>query len=141
MSYAELPAEPDAIAPDGSAVRVLVECRGASMAHFSLAPRQVSVAIAHRTLEEMWYFVGGAGEMWRRSERTGWEETVAIGAGVAVTIPAGTPFQFRSFGDAPLAAVAATVPAWPGIGDPSGRGEVEFVDGPWEATVESGLAD
>ena len=141
MSYAELPAEPDVFAPDGAAVRVLVECRGASMAHFSLAPHQVSVAVAHRTLEEMWYFVGGAGEMWRRSGRTGAGEVVSVRAGVALTIPAGTHFQFRSFGDVPLAAVAATVPAWPGIGDPTGRGEVEFVDGRWEPTVESGLAD
>ena len=109
------------------------------MAHFELAPNATSVAVAHRTLEEMWYFVGGTGVMWLRSERGGQEEEVPVRSGVAVTIPDHTHFQFRSFGPDPLSAIGATVPAWPGIGDMDGVGEVYFVDGPWKATVASGM--
>jgi mannose-6-phosphate isomerase-like protein (cupin superfamily) len=129
----------DAVAPDGSDVRVLVSCDGASMAHFELPPRETSVAVGHRTLVEMWYFLGGRGEMWRRSERTGDEETVAVHAGVALTIPSHTFFQFRSRNDEPLAAVGFTMPAWPGIGDMDGTGEVIVVEGPWRPTVTSGM--
>lgn len=109
------------------------------MAHFSLSPNETSVAVAHRTLEEMWYFVGGRGEMWLRSEHTGETEVIEVQSGIALTIPSGTHFQFRSFGDEPLEAVGATVPAWPGIGDDAGTGEVDFVDGPWTPTVESSI--
>jgi len=130
--------DPDGIAPDGSEVRLLVRCREGSMAHFQLPPGETSVAVAHRTLEEMWYFLSGEGEMWRRSERSGEDETVAIRAGTAITIPNHTHFQFRSFGSQPLEAVGATMPEWPGIGDMSGRGEAYFVDGPWTATVAPG---
>jgi len=133
-----LPVERDAIAPDGCDVRVLVACDGASMAHFSLPAGETSVAVAHRTLEEMWYFVSGTGEMWRRAEDTGAEDTVEVAGGVALSIPRRTHFQFRSTGTEPLVAVGATVPAWPGIGDLSGRGEVYLVDGPWPPTVEPG---
>lgn len=133
------PDQRDAVAPDGSDVRVLVACNGASLAHFELAPNEVSVAVAHRTLEEVWYVIGGRGEMWRRSERTGDEETVALDAGVALSIPSHTHFQFRSHGEEPLTAVGATMPAWPGIGDMDGTGEAVLVEGPWQATVASGL--
>ena len=36
------------------------------MAHFSLGPGETSRAVAHRTVEEIWFFVSGQGEMWRR---------------------------------------------------------------------------
>lgn len=141
MSTAELPKSRDAVAPDGSDVRVLVKCEGGSLAHFELASNEVSVAVTHRTLEEMWYFLSGNGEMWRRDELTGDESTVSVRSGVALTIPARTNFQFRSLGPEPLSAVGASVPAWPGTGDAQGRGEVDLVDGPWDATVASSLGE
>jgi hypothetical protein len=58
-------AKPDAIAPDGSEVRVLGMPRG-SMAAFRLAPNTVSKAVAHRTVEEIWYFIAASGRMWRK---------------------------------------------------------------------------
>lgn len=109
------------------------------MAHFSLASRQTSVAIAHRTIEEMWFFVGGQGEMWRRTEGADDETVITVATGEAITIPSSTHFQFRSSGSEPLAAVGATVPAWPGVGDLSGRGEAYLVPGPWTATVDPGV--
>ena len=45
--------EPDAIAPDGSEVRLLSRTDRGSMAHFALAPHAVSRAVAHKTVEEV----------------------------------------------------------------------------------------
>ena len=124
MDSKRLPGEPDAIAPDGSAVRVLLAVERGSMAHFSLAPGQTSAAVVHRTVEELWYFLGGRGEMWlREGERS---EVVEVERGVSVSIPVGTEFQFRSLGEDPLAAVGVTMPPWPG------EGEAVVVEGPWD---------
>jgi mannose-6-phosphate isomerase-like protein (cupin superfamily) len=124
MQTRRLPADPDAIAPDGSEVRVLLRLAGGSLAHFSLAPGRVSRAVRHRTVEELWYFVGGRGEMWRR-DADGRECVVAVEAGVSLDIPLGTTFQFRSTGEEPLAAVGTTMPPWPG------EDEAILVDGVW----------
>lgn len=83
--------------------------------------------MTHRTIEEIWYFVGGRGEMWREQE--GREEIVPVDAGVCLTIPLGTKFQFRSFGYDALSAVAVTMPPWPG------DDEAYVVDGIWEPTI------
>jgi len=125
-----LPAQRSTVAPDGSDVRVLLRLEGGSMAHFGLGPLQTSVAVAHRTIDEIWYVVGGRGQMWRRTGDR--EEVVELAAGVCVTIPAGTHFQFRSVGAEPLTAVAVTMPPWPG------PGEALVVEGPWRATVAAG---
>ena len=122
-----LPARPDAVAPDGSDVRVLLKLAGGSMAHFELAPREASTAVTHRQVEEIWLVLTGRGEMWRRQGER--EEVVALEPGVCLTIPQGTHFQFRSLGDVPLAAVGVTMPPWPG------EGEASVVRGPWAPTV------
>jgi mannose-6-phosphate isomerase-like protein (cupin superfamily) len=88
-----LPVARDALAPDGSDVRVLLRLDGGSMAHFELPPGQVATAVAHRTLEEIWCCLSGRGERWR--EQDGREEIVPLDAGVCLTIPRGTRFQFR----------------------------------------------
>jgi mannose-6-phosphate isomerase-like protein (cupin superfamily) len=125
-----LPAGPDAVAPDGSAVRVLLRLAGGSMAHFELAAGQVSRAVAHRRVDEIWYILHGQGEMWRAQD--GREETVPLAAGICVSIPAGTRFQFRSAGPGPLAAVAVTMPPWPG------EDEAYPVSGCWPADLLAG---
>jgi mannose-6-phosphate isomerase-like protein (cupin superfamily) len=124
------PPSPDAVAPDGSDVRILLDVRGGGLAHFELAAGQTSVAVRHRSVEEIWYFLRGTGEMWRTSGED--EEVVAVSTGVCVTIPLGTAFQFRATGPDPLAAIGATIPPWPG------SGEAAIVSGPWEPTVEPG---
>ena len=53
--------------------------------------------------------------MWRRNAAQ--EAIVPVGAGVCVTIPAGTSFQFRALGDEPLTAFGVTMPPWPDEGD------------------------
>jgi mannose-6-phosphate isomerase-like protein (cupin superfamily) len=125
-----LPVAPDVVAPDGSDVRELLTLEGGNMAHFELAPGQTSVAEAHRTIDEIWFFLTGRGEMWRKLG--GCEQVVPVEPGVCLTIPCGTHFQFRSFGYEPLAAVAVAMPPWPG------EGEAYPVEGKWAATVEPG---
>jgi mannose-6-phosphate isomerase-like protein (cupin superfamily) len=125
-----LPAAPDAVAPDGSDVRVLLATTRGGLAHFELAPNETSVAVRHRSVEEIWYFLQGRGEMWR--QRGGHEQIVEVAPGVCITIPVGTAFQFRSSGDEPLIAIGATMPPWPGAG------EAVIVDGPWNPTVAPG---
>ena len=118
---------PDVIAPDGSEVRLLATLARGSMAAFRLAPGAVSKAVAHRTVEEIWYFTAGHGRMWRLlGER---EATTEVAPGVSATIPVGTRFQFRCDGDAPLDAVAVTMLPWPG------PDEAYAVPGKWEPTV------
>ena len=122
-----LPVDRDDVAPDGSDVRILLSLGCGGMAHFELPPGQTSRAVAHRTVEEIWFFLTGRGEMWRTLNDR--EEVVPVEPGVCVTIPLGTHFQFRSFGDEPLAAVGVTMPPWPG------DGEAYPVEGIWKPTV------
>ena len=122
-----LPVARDVVAPDGADVRNLLGLERGSMAHFELAPGQTSVAEAHHTVEEIWYFLSGRGEMWRRQE--GREEVVPVESAVCLTIPVGTHFQFRSFGYEPLAAVGVTMPPWPD------EHESYEVEGKWETTA------
>jgi len=119
-----LPDKPDVAAPDGSQVRILLRLNGGSMVHFELAPGLVSIPVAHRTVEELWYILSGRGEMWRRDAEG--EEVVEIEAGVNLSIPLGTAFQFRSTGEEPLTAVAITMPPWPD------EDEAYVVEGKWE---------
>jgi mannose-6-phosphate isomerase-like protein (cupin superfamily) len=123
----QLPAARDVIAPDGSDVRVLLGLARGGMAHFVLAPGQVSTAVTHRTVEEIWYVLSGRGEMWRRQGDR--EDVVVMAPGVCLTIPLGTHFQFRSLGTEELAAVAVTMPPWPG------DGEALVVAGKWQPTA------
>ncbi|MGD8403804.1 MAG: cupin domain-containing protein [Anaerolineales bacterium] len=122
-----LPVERNVVAPDGSDVRILLGLKGGGMAHFELPTGQTSTAVAHRTVEEIWFFLTGRGEMWRKQNER--EEVVPVEPGLCLTIPLGTHFQFRSFGDRPLAAVGVTMPPWPG------EGEAFEVKGKWEPTV------
>ena len=110
-------------APDGSKVAVLLALRGGSMATFTLQPGQVSAAVTHRTVEELWYVVCGSGAMWRRIARQ--EDITPLAPGLCLSVPLGTAFQFRCDGDVPLVAVAVTMPPWPG------PDEAVAVSGPW----------
>jgi hypothetical protein len=68
--------EPDAIAPDGSEVRILAATSRGSMAYFELPEDTASKAVAHRTVEEVWFFTAGEGSFWRKNETL--EETVKV---------------------------------------------------------------
>jgi mannose-6-phosphate isomerase-like protein (cupin superfamily) len=115
---------PVVTAPDGSAVKPLCALPGvASFAHFELAPGQVSRAVSHATVQEIWYVIGGAGQVWRRSGAS--EAVTELAGGVCLTIPLGTAFQFRA-GDTGLRVAAVTIPPWP-----EEPGEARPERGPW----------
>ena len=119
-----LPREPDAYAPDGSEIRVLLATRGGSMAHGTLPPGATSLAVTHRTVEEIWFVLGGRAELWRKHGDD--EETVELATGDCVTIPLGAHFQFRTLGDEPFTFIMCTMPPWPG------EDEAVHVPGRWE---------
>jgi mannose-6-phosphate isomerase-like protein (cupin superfamily) len=80
--------------------------------------------VAHREVEEIWYILSGAGEVWRKNAAQ--EEIVAVGAGSSLTFPPRTSFQFRNTGARPLCILIATMPPWPGAA------EALRVPGPWQ---------
>ena len=108
----KLPQERDDIAPDGCNVKVLLSLSKGGMANFELAPNKISRAGAHHTVEEIWYFLKGRGEMWRKLND--YEEIVEVEQGICITIPTGTHFQVRSVGMEPFSAIGVTMPPWPG---------------------------
>jgi mannose-6-phosphate isomerase-like protein (cupin superfamily) len=120
----------DVLAPDGSEIRALVQVPGGSMVHCTLRPGQVTRAVQHRTVEEVWFCLAGTGQLWRREAATITEEIVELHAGVAVSIPLGTAFQFRGVGAQPLELILTTMPPWPG------PEEAEPVAGVWPASLD-----
>jgi len=108
-------------APDGSTVRVLLATDHGSTARFELNAGRTSLAVRHRTVEEIWHVLGGRGEMWRRLGAA--ESVVVLEPGMTLVIPVGTSFQFRSLGPETLVALGVTIPPWPG------PDEAELVDG------------
>ncbi len=102
----------DALAPDGSEIRLLPGVRAASAAHCTLPAGGTSRAVRHQTVEEIWYFLEGRGQVWRRQGDR--EEVVDVVPGVALTIPLGVHFQFRNTGAGPLTFFIVTMPPWPG---------------------------
>lgn len=118
---------PVALAPDGSAVRPLLALSSGSVSHFELAPGHVARAVAHSTVEEIWFIVSGHGEMWRKQGER--EETIPLEPGVCLTIPLGTHFQFRASASEAVSAVGVTMPPWPG------GAEAVPVAGPWPSSM------
>ena len=105
---------PDAfvLAPDQSEVRPLLDAGRGGMAHCRLPVGGVSLAVRHRTIEELWFFIKGCGQVWRQLD--GADEVVDVEPGTCVKIPTGAHFQFRNTGDEPLEFIMATMPPWPG---------------------------
>jgi mannose-6-phosphate isomerase-like protein (cupin superfamily) len=100
---------PDAIAPDGSEIHFrILDARRASLVEVVLPPGRTSRPVRHRTVEEIWYFLAGAGEVWVAGE------TRPVGPGDTVVIPTGAAFQFRAHGPEPLRFLCYTSPPWPG---------------------------
>jgi mannose-6-phosphate isomerase-like protein (cupin superfamily) len=117
-------------APDGSENCPLLATERASLAHCTLAPGAASLAVRHKTIEEIWYFLEGEGDVWRKlGDR---EEVVAATPGTSVVIPTGAHFQFRNTGAGPLVFILATMPPWPGMD------EAVRVDGHWPAGEAGG---
>jgi mannose-6-phosphate isomerase-like protein (cupin superfamily) len=108
-----VPTDADTLAPDGSEIRLLPAVDGGSMVHCRLPAGTRSLAVTHRTVEELWYVLTGSGEIWRsQGERV---EVTRLIPGIAVSIPLGTHFQFCNTGQDALDIVIVTLPPWPGM--------------------------
>ena len=115
---------PDAAAPDGSEIRLLVDERHAarsSLVEVTLPAGQVSRPVYHRTVEEVWYILEGEGQVWRcpppvtgRCRDLASVPPQAVSRGDALVIPTGWRFQFAAAPDAPLRFLCHTTPPWPG---------------------------
>jgi mannose-6-phosphate isomerase-like protein (cupin superfamily) len=106
---------PDAIAPDGSEIYFRVaDAERASLVEVVLQPGRTSRPIRHRTVEEIWHFMAGAGNVWLRSPDGAVDSIRNVETGVTVTIPTGWAFQFQATGSEPLRFLCFTSPPWPG---------------------------
>lgn len=129
MKTTRLPDEYTVLAPDGSEIRELVAVKGGSMVHCTLPPGTVSLAVAHRTVEEVWFFLKGRGQVWRKNDER--ETVVDVEPGSSLTIELGSHFQFRNTGNEDLCFVIVTMPPW------SGNDEAVRVQDYWEVKRES----
>ncbi len=112
MDFKRVTADYDVLAPDGSEIRLLSQTSHGSMVHCTLNPGEVSLAVAHRNVEELWYFLEGTGEVWRKHD--GDEQVMKVSRGASLSIPTGAHFQFRNEGEGPLRFVIVTMPPWLG---------------------------
>ena len=84
------------------------------MVHCSLAAGRVSAPVRHQTVEEIWYFIEGQGEVWRRASGSVAGEVTPVQPGTALDLPVATHFQFKNTGSQPLRFIILTMPPWPG---------------------------
>ena len=112
--------QPDATAPDGSEIRLLLDERHqaqkASMVEVVLPAGQVSRPVRHLHVEEVWYVLEGHGQVWRCPPHEAIESgpAVPVKQGDALVIPTGWSFQFSAATDAALRFLCVTIPPWPG---------------------------
>ena len=128
-----VPSDPDALAPDGSEIRLLASVLGGSMVHCRVPAGSVTLAVRHRTVEELWLVLSGRGEIWRKQGSE--ERTDILESGTSLALTLGTHFQFRNVGTAPLDIAIVTMPPWPGMA------EAERVEDHWKvpSTIAEGV--
>ena len=97
------------------------------MVHCTLHPGQITRAVHHRTVEEAWLCISGAGRLWRSDG--GLQDTLDLMPGTGSSISTGTRFQFRNDGSTPLEIVIATFPPWPG------EDEAVLCEGEWTPRI------
>ncbi len=120
LPAAQRNSSPDAIAPDSSEIRLLIDhrhaARRASLCEVTLAAGQVSRPVWDQTVEEIWYVLEGSGQVWRcpPTSSPGSVAALAVSPGDALTIPTGWRFQFSASKEAPLRFLCYTSPPWPG---------------------------
>lgn len=108
---------PDAIAPDGSEIRLLATsshgATRASLCEVRLAAGAVSRPVRHRAVEEIWYVTRGRGRIWRCPPGAV-ADAIEVAPGDTVVIPTGWSFQFAASPDTELRFLCYTSPPWPG---------------------------
>ena len=107
-----MPENYDELAPDTSEIRLLPTMKHGGLCHCTLPRGKTSLAVKHKTVEEIWYFINGKGQVWRKQEDK--EDVIDVTPCTCLIIPTGTHFQFRNTSDEPLCFVIVTMPPWPG---------------------------
>jgi mannose-6-phosphate isomerase-like protein (cupin superfamily) len=100
------------LAPDGSEIYLLSNGTHGNLCQCILPEGSTSLAVSHKTVEELWYFLEGEGEVWRGGLCN--DSPVPVRSGSSLVIPTQTPFQFRNTGLGPLKFLITTMPPWPG---------------------------
>ncbi len=112
---------PDAIAPDGAEIRVLIDTpQGAtrlSIAEALVRPGERTACVSHRTIEEIWYVVQGSGCFHRFSPDGGAEQMAEVAPGDALLIPQEYRFWVENTGPGDLVFLCCDTPPWPGEGE------------------------
>jgi mannose-6-phosphate isomerase-like protein (cupin superfamily) len=108
----ELKRDRDYVAPDGSEIYRLVDGTKGGLCQCILPAGATGKATSHKTVEELWFFLEGRGEVYRRGINDNKE--LPVGPGMSLVIPSATVFQFRNTGEVPLKFLIATMPVWPG---------------------------
>ena len=109
---------PDATAPDGAEIRVLIDKpQGAmrlSLAEALVKPGGRTACVSHSTIEEIWYIVRGTGVFHRQAPGGSGEEAAEVAAGDALLIPTGYRFWVENTGPSDLVFLCCGTPPWPG---------------------------
>ena len=112
-SLRRLPKEADELAPDGAEVRLLASTDRASMAHFRIQPGQVTRAVKHRGIDELWYVTSGDGDLWLQNQDAQEGRQHALHPGLSIAIRTGASFQCRNHVGGQCSG-SALYPAWCG---------------------------
>ena len=80
-----LPESFNYLAPDGSEIRLLNSLARGGLCHVTLPPEATSKAVKHLTVDEIWYFIEGRGQVWRKLGEV--ERIVEVKPGMSLTIP------------------------------------------------------
>jgi mannose-6-phosphate isomerase-like protein (cupin superfamily) len=148
LETGHMPDKYDHLAPDTSEIRILAYMkdgevhmppedyetrvplleRGGVLGHCTLPPRKISIAVMHQTVQEVWHFLKGKGQVWRKQADME-EFVVDVEPGTTLVIPPKAHFQFRNTSDnEPLLFLILTIPPWPG------RQEAQPVQGHWKTS-------
>ena len=106
----DLPEAPNYTSPGGtSEIRLLPSFQSGELAHAKAPPECVAKPAILTGITEVFYVVGGSGELWRRQGES--EETIELVVGRSPTIPPGVDFQYRTHSD-PLELIVFSAPRW-----------------------------
>lgn len=117
--------EYDYLSPSGFEIRLVRSENGGGLAHCTLPPGAVSRAIQHESVEELWCFIQGEGQVWHKLGNH--EEVMDVKAGTNLSIPAGARFQLRNTAHQPLCFIVSPIPGRPD------KKEVVRVEDYWHA--------
>ena len=110
--------KPNAIAPDGAEIRVLIDRpQGAtrlSLAEARVKPGERTACASHRTIEEIWYIVRGMGRFHRQMPDGSEEQAAEVVPGDALLIPTGYRFWVENTGAGDPVFLCCGTPPWPG---------------------------